>query len=308
MEIIHCKVCGTPASWLCRTTNEMGVIKELDHFRCPACGLVFVGTALSNEDLGAAYSAYDMTQYYAETGLEHQRKMRSAIRDLNRLRVPKTARVIDIGTGNGLFLKMLAEDGFQVLSGHEIPGAEPAEIAGLSVSLYRDYDYGVLPSCAFDVVTLLDVAEHVPDPVRLFSACCRILKPGGLVYFHTPAVTALDRMMHGLHRTRLARVAMAWQRGRTSIYHLQNYTLRSLEIIFKKVGFSQCSLRRENELSWPVSRYLRIYVCDKAGWPDSAAAWLTPLFYPFVATRVFNANKAVGWARKEGREPGSLPS
>ena len=53
-----------------------------------------------------------------------------------------------------------------------------------------------------------------------------------------------------------------------------------------------------NELSWPVSRYVRSYLVEKQGLPGFLAPLITAMAYPFLATDTFNANKAIVRARK----------
>jgi hypothetical protein len=141
--------------------------------------------------------------------------------------------------------------------------------------------------------------EHVPDPHKVAKAVFRILKPGGIMYFHTPCVTFTDRLMHALQRVPgIGKVGRVWQRGRTSLFHLQNYTRSSLEKILEQSGYAENSITRINELSWPVRRYIRVYLCEKQGLPTFFSYLATPLMYPLLATSFLNANKAIVFAKK----------
>jgi len=143
------------------------------------------------------------------------------------------------------------------------------------------------------------VVEHVRDPQYLIEQCFRILKPGGYVYFHTPVVTRTDRLMHSLAKIPVAaRIARTWLRGRTSIFHLQNYTERSLRLLLERAGFIIKSLEIKNELSWPVGRYVRVYLVDRFNLPGVAGKLFTPFAYPLIATNFFNANKSIVLAKK----------
>ena len=61
----------------------------------------------------------------------------------------------------------------------------------------------------------------------------------------------------------LKKVAVIWQRGRTSIFHLENYTKKSIDILLEQAGFKQVSIVSTNELSWPVKRYVERYLFEK---------------------------------------------
>ena len=101
-------------------------------------------------------------------------------------------RVLDIGCGGGILAEALAHHGATVTA---IDKAE----ASLSVAklhlLESQLDISYLDSTAeefaeaqpaqFDVVTCLEMLEHVPDPSSVVAACQRLVKPGGLIFFST---------------------------------------------------------------------------------------------------------------------------
>jgi SAM-dependent methyltransferase len=300
-----CKLCGGQAAFLCETYNEHSRTQWLSHYRCRQCGIVFVGNEFNDEELGEAYGSCNMQAYYEETAVETGQKMQRSADDLARLLPSKSCSIIDVGTGNGSFMEVLRSRGYTRLACHEIPQADLSGLKAWGCSVYQDFDYASVPSGVFDAVTLLDVAEHVRNPLHLFRSCSRMLKEGGLLYLHTPVVTRLDRLMHGaLHMPGLSRFGKIWQRGRTSIFHLQNYTGKALQDSLSGMGFSEVHVEATNERSWPVSRYVRVYLCEKNKLPTFLAPWLTPFFYPWLASEFFNANKAVVWARKQ---PSAVP-
>ena len=121
----------------------------------------------------------------------------------------------------------------------------------------------------------------------------------GVIYFHTPVVTRTDRLMHDLQKFPvLKKAGTIWQRGRTSIFHLENYTPKSLTLLLEGAGFYDIKIEVKNELSWSVTRIVRVYLLNRLGLPGFLAPFLTPLFYPLLATDLFNANKAIVSARK----------
>lgn len=294
-----CRVCSSQhVEYLCDTVNEHSMTAIIMNYRCRDCGSVFVGNDISSDELGAAYSTLDSTGYYEEIALENRQKMKTAIAHLNNL-MSKSESIIDIGTGNGMFVGMLDENGFDDVSAHEIEGEDLSAIKNIAANIFQDRDYNSIPSGSFKVATLLDVVEHVPDPAFLIHTCFRILKKDGFIYFHTPVVTRTDRMMHKLQKIPLFRKAgVVWQRGRTSVFHLQNYTRSSLIGLLKNAGFSDITIELKNELSWPVRRYVEVYLLRKQGLPTWFAGMITPVVYPFLSTDLFNSNKAVVWARK----------
>lgn len=298
---LPCRVCKSRRStWLCETPNTHSPTQRLNHFRCGDCGSVFVGNAVDHAELAIAYGSLDNDAYYKEIGAENARKMHASIADLKGLGLQDKA-LIDIGTGDGMFVPLLRDAGFGDVSVHEIEGADLSKVRGLVRAVYQDHDYSTLPDASFDVVTLLDVAEHVIDPLVLMQTSHRVLRPGGVLYIHTPVVTRTDRFMHALQKLPLVgRIGRIWQAGRTSIFHLQNYTPASLERVLKQAGFAEVKVEAVNELSWPISRYVHVFLLKRLHLPGALAPLLTPFFYPLLGSRFFNANKGVVVARKGG--------
>lgn len=295
---VTCKVCGGSSVFLCETKNEHSKTNILDNYRCQTCGLVFIGNSIEAEELGVAYASLDTSKYYEEIETENTTKMFAALQNLKNI-LPLSSRIIDIGTGDGQFVRILDENSFTDISAHEIPGADLKKIEGIASQIYGDFDYSSIPSDSFDAVTLLDVAEHVIDPHFLFESCRRILKKDGIIYFHTPVVTKTDRLMHFVQKIPgLGKIGRIWQRGRTSIFHLQNYTEKSLTLLLQKCGFKDIDIDIKNELSWPIKRYVRVYLLEKQGLPGFLAPIFVPFFYPLLATNLLNANKSIVIAKK----------
>jgi 2-polyprenyl-3-methyl-5-hydroxy-6-metoxy-1,4-benzoquinol methylase len=225
-------------------------------------------------------------------------KVDSAITQIREL-IPQSARIIDIGTGNGLFVDLLNKAGFRNVSAHEIPGADISRARGMACKTYQDFDYRSVPCNYFDFITLLDVVEHVLDPKHFLKTCNRILKINSVVYLHTPVVTKIDRMMHFIQKLPfLKKIGSIWQRGRTSIFHLQIYTPKALNILLEEAGFGDIKIQLKNELSWPVTKYIGVFLLEKQGLPGFIAPIFYPAVYPFLATDLLNPNKAIVSAKK----------
>lgn len=100
-------------------------------------------------------------------------------------------RIIDIGCGAGLLAVPLAVDGHTVRAvDRSAPslevGRSAARRAGAPVSFDRQDALALgEPDGTFDVALLLDIIEHVEDPARLVAEAVRVVRPGGIVVFHT---------------------------------------------------------------------------------------------------------------------------
>lgn len=111
----------------------------------------------------------------------------------------KGLKAIDIGCGAGLVAEPLARMGAEVSgldAGEDVIAAARAHAAGQNLVI--DYQAGeVLEHAArnagaYDLVTCLEVVEHVEDVPAFLGALRRLLKPGGLLVFSTPNRTALS--------------------------------------------------------------------------------------------------------------------
>jgi 2-polyprenyl-6-hydroxyphenyl methylase/3-demethylubiquinone-9 3-methyltransferase len=111
---------------------------------------------------------------------------------INQIAPLRTKKVIDIGCGGGILTESMAGLGATV-TGIDMSAA------ALSVAKLHLYESGaqvdyILTTAEkiaqerpgqYDVVTCLEMLEHVPDPVSVIAACARLVKPGGHVFFST---------------------------------------------------------------------------------------------------------------------------
>lgn len=97
-------------------------------------------------------------------------------------------RVLDIGCGAGFLANSLAAEGHQVTGVDMSRGSlRVARARSVAAASYRVADAYALPfrDGSFDAVTALDFLEHVTSPERAIAEAARVLRPGGLFFFHT---------------------------------------------------------------------------------------------------------------------------
>ncbi len=101
-------------------------------------------------------------------------------------------RVLDVGCGGGILSESMAARGARV-TGIDL-GEKPLGVARLHLlESGHDVDYRLTSAEAFaaenpagfDVVTCMEMLEHVPDPASTIAACARLVKPGGDIFFST---------------------------------------------------------------------------------------------------------------------------
>lgn len=99
---------------------------------------------------------------------------------------------LDVGCGGGILTEGLAQRGATVTGIDMAPS--PLQVARLHLlesGLHIDYqqapaeEFALAHPASFDIVSCLEMLEHVPDPASVISACARLVKPGGMVFFST---------------------------------------------------------------------------------------------------------------------------
>ena len=122
------------------------------------------------------------------------------LHDINPLRLQyidglvslKDKRVLDVGCGGGILSESMANIGAQV-TGIDLgeKALNVAKLHSLESGTALDYQLKSVEQLAaeqpasFDVVTCMEMLEHVPDPAAVVAACAQLVKPNGIVFFST---------------------------------------------------------------------------------------------------------------------------
>lgn len=103
-------------------------------------------------------------------------------------------QVVDVGCGGGILAESMARRG-AIVTGIDL-GERPLGVARLHLLESEEklpLDYRLISAealaeekpASFDIVTCMEMLEHVPDPASTVRACARLVKPGGQVFFST---------------------------------------------------------------------------------------------------------------------------
>lgn len=181
-----------PSCPVCSASHARYWFRKIGHalFRCSACRLIFVYPIPPSRGLygkeyfcgavhGFGYPSYDEDKA-ADPGSF------SAYLDHIERHSPSRGRLLDVGAATGAFVAAARSRGWDA-SGLEISdfAAGEGRQKGLEIRTGTLETVPFAPA-SFDVVTLWDVLEHVPEPVRTVEAIRAILKPGGLLALNTP--------------------------------------------------------------------------------------------------------------------------
>jgi 2-polyprenyl-3-methyl-5-hydroxy-6-metoxy-1,4-benzoquinol methylase len=165
-------------------------------------------------------------EFHQVTGLLHQ--------------FGKQGKLLDVGCATGVFLALARDAGWEPygvdISSYATAFAqERLALKNVMAGTLREVHF---PAAFFDAVTLLDVFEHLPEPLTELYEIHRILKKGGLLLINTPNEQSLLR--------RVARLLYLGSLGKLTYpveklyhaYHLCSYTQERLEGVLKDCGFT----------------------------------------------------------------------
>ena len=209
LELIHvrCALCGSDDSEEVASGHdfEYRTAANLFHFvGCRRCGHRYLDPRPRSEDLDVIYPP----DYYAFTGTTNalvaraQRSWESGKVKLYRSCVGAgRKRLLDVGCGDGRFLRLLRDFGDPAW---ELVGLEQDERAiakcrslGFTVHSERVEDFAAQPGerGRYDAVIMLQLIEHVEDPVAICERVFSLLRPGGVFIVETPNLGGLDHRM-----------------------------------------------------------------------------------------------------------------
>jgi 2-polyprenyl-3-methyl-5-hydroxy-6-metoxy-1,4-benzoquinol methylase len=211
--------------------------------QCRSCGLVYMNPRPHHEAVVENYGDVEDQEYIEE----EQGRLETFAESLQLVRRYRpSGRLLDVGCHVGTFLT-LAEQ-----AGYEVAGVEPSrwasEIArgriggGVHCGAVED---APMPEGGYDVITLWDVIEHLPDPALDIRAIHGALRPGGVFAVSTMDVDALF--------ARLAGRRWPWYMQ----MHLVYFSRRTLCEMLRREGFQICTVEthvRRVRLTYLASR------------------------------------------------------
>lgn len=252
VEIGHCVFCAS------RDYREVVIRQDgLPIQECAACGLAFVDPRPSPQQLkkyyGRGYFSGEKDFFHGKDYcLERDKAIESGVvtgyREITSNFELKGKTILDIGCASGALLSAL-----KIHSPKELVGVDTAEYP---VSFGRErygldlhcatLDEANLPAEHFDLVTLIDVIEHVEDLNSFLLQLQRVLAPGGSVFIITPNYAAYF----------LAR--QQWTCLYKDFEHLQYFSATSIKDLCATTGLSVMKSWTDS-LPYRVFEYPRLY-------------------------------------------------
>lgn len=202
---------------------------------CSQCGLGMTSPFPSSEELlrnnTDTYQVEQRIQIYRSRQPLFERRYRQYIERIKCYQ--DGGHLLDVGSNIGLFLKVARDEGFAV-TGVELNrdcAAYGKEHFGLEIHS-ETLELINFPAESFEVVTLFDVLEHVPDLHLFLQEVRRVLKPGGLLVVQSPNLGSL-----------MATVTRSQWGWLTPPDHLYHFTPSTLERLLRDTGFTVAQSR-----------------------------------------------------------------
>ena len=243
--MLVCPVCAS-SKW-----TEVYKIKEWSVGECPVCGFARIDPLPARETRPEFYSQEKVIHRNVKQLSPAQKFSRTLKRFFNSMSnrdksaifynklvryLPSGARILDIGCGDGSFLK-LARKQFDC-SGIEISEylADLARKEGLKV-LAGNFLFKDFANEKYDGITLISLLEHLDDPQRALKKCFGLLDSGGVLLLKTVNYGCLNRVIKGGEWT-----------GFRPPDHAVYFNPSNLERLLKKTGFSKIKVS-----AWPFN-------------------------------------------------------
>ncbi len=237
---LKCNLCGS---------NNYNVFKKIGDYlliRCKHCGLVCLNCDSVEEKMNKKYSL----PYYAKTIFDREPKTEGELkRQINKnaerakqiiSEVGKQGKLLDIGCGPGFFIACMREYGWDVTGVDVSDWATDFARKKLGLNVFTGAVEKIKFNDNFNLVTMMHVLEHLPDPVVTLKRVYELISDEGWLFITGPNLASFDRIWHGRN----------W-RWFTDRSHLYFFTPETYRRVLEKAGFliQKISFQRWNPLS-----------------------------------------------------------
>jgi 2-polyprenyl-3-methyl-5-hydroxy-6-metoxy-1,4-benzoquinol methylase len=213
---------------VCQSDNIEDIYQKikLNLVKCNNCGSVFKKIMPTHQELVQIYNNFYKIQddNVVSTQMETNNKVLKSYANNILHNETKIKTLIDIGCGTGIFLQELKYLNTNTyLEGLEFD-TNARNIASQDFNVYQEL-YDIKKD--FDVVTMIEVIEHLTDPLSFMKNVSKLLNKDGTLYLTTPNINSLRSKLDKENYSEINKP-----------FHLIIFSQKSLEILLKKAGFT----------------------------------------------------------------------
>ena len=222
---------------ICGQSDYKTVFKEfeIDILKCKNCGHIF-----SSYEAVQNYSGYFEKEIEEKDHFWWNEAHKRMYDDFcEKFITGKSGKLLDVGCGLGYFVKYASDFPGWEIFGYEI--SEPAvRFAENNLKLKNVFcgrvEESKFPAKHFDIITLWDVIEHIPDPAPLLSYLYSILKDSGILFIHTPNISVQ------LPKAKIKKLLFGEKEGGHYLEakdHINIYSPRAIKETLNQAGFKE---------------------------------------------------------------------
>ncbi len=217
MEAINCPICETNDISPLYMKNGFNIVK------CKICGLIYVNPRPSPEELKEKYAG-DYSQGYIDKKESKRKRAKKIVRKICRLK--RGGNFLDIGCSAGFILEAARERGFTTFGCEISPIALKFAREELNLNVKAPFlEEANYPSEYFDVITMYNLLEHIPNPGTFLREVNGILKKNGIVEIWTPNIGHIK-----------SRIKKDRWNNLIPPDHLFYFTIKTIKMLLKKYG------------------------------------------------------------------------
>ncbi|HWY57334.1 MAG TPA: class I SAM-dependent methyltransferase [Terriglobales bacterium] len=238
---VDCRICGSSSFFPYLQGRGYQIVE------CLECGLRYINPQPTDRELREFYAGFDLDSTWRGDGEERfDRAMRDFV-----LQFRRSGSVLDVGSSRGNFLLAMRAAGFSVFGVEPSPKNSEFARSANGIDSYTGTieEFLAAPTRRpFDVITVLNVIEHVPDPKQVLTGLRELLVSCGLLILAVP-----DARLHSLiggTRQKLGFGDPFWMHTRKHPLvgfdppaHLCSFEPKTISQLTEKCGFQTLGVR-----------------------------------------------------------------
>lgn len=250
-EPLYCAICGKTKE----PDIELGKFDDFTVVKCLRCGLQRVSERLVPVELEKHYSnslPLRLTDKWIRNAQRTQNVYWSVFDKYDLSHMLKRGKFLDVGCNLG-FMVEIAKSNAWTATGIEYASkfVKECRSKGLDVIRASGLD-GSGVTGPFNIITMLDVIEHDPEPAKSLKAAFELLASSGFLALSTPDHGGVIGGYHGIK----------WEHVRP-VEHLWHFTTGTICRMLNDAGFVIDKIMETDEYNYPGAR---LYLCRKKGW------------------------------------------